>query len=183
MMFQLRLATLEDVPELRQLISRSARGLSPAYYTAAQIESAITHVFGTDTRLIEDGTYFAVVDGGRIVGCGGWSRRRTLYGGDQVPRVDDSFLDPALEPARIRAFFVDPEWARRGIGRQILGACTAAARVMNFSALELMATLPGVPMYEAEGFVALERTDAVLPDGVALPLVRMRRAIQSEGTT
>jgi N-acetylglutamate synthase-like GNAT family acetyltransferase len=183
MMFQLRLATLEDVPELQRLIQRSARGLSGGYYSATQIESAIAHVFGTDTRLIEDGTYFAAVGAGRIVGCGGWSRRRTLYGGDQMPRVDDSFLDPALEPARIRAFFVDPEWARRGIVREILGACTAAARVMNFTALELMATLPGVPLYEAEGFAALERTEAVLADGVVLPLMRMRRSIQLEGTT
>lgn len=149
------------------------RGLSPGFYTPAQIESALRHVFGPDTQLIADQTYFVVPGGDGLAAGGGWSKRRTLYGGDQMKSADDPLLDPAREPARIRAFFVDPGHARRGLGRMLYQHCAAAALAAGFSELELMATLPGVPLYETLGFVALERTVATGD----LPVVRMRRRI------
>ncbi|HKY05515.1 MAG TPA: GNAT family N-acetyltransferase, partial [Blastocatellia bacterium] len=142
----IRKATFEDIPVLRQLIPQSARALSAGYYTQQQIEGAIAHVFGVDTQLISDGTYFVVETEGRIVGCGGWSKRKTLFGGDQMKTAaQDSLLDPRKEPARIRAMFVDPQWARRGIGRRIMERCEQEAREAGFSELELAATLPGEP--------------------------------------
>ena len=174
---RLRAATADDVPALRALIDASVRGLSAAHYTSAQIESALRHVFGVDTQLVRDGTYYLAEAGRMPVACGGWSRRRTLYGGDQHKDADDPLLDPATEPARIRAFFVHPGWARRGLGRLLFDACHAAARDAGFRALELMATLPGQPLYAALGFTAIEHAAEVMPDGVQLPLVRMRRAI------
>lgn len=174
---RLRAATAADVPALSALIDASVRGLSAAHYTPAQIESALRHVFGVDTQLVRDGTYYLVEADGSPVACGGWSRRRTLYGGDQHKSVDDPPLDPSTEPARIRAFFVHPAWARRGLGRLLFGACHAAARDAGFRALELMATLPGQPLYATLGFTAIEPVAETMPDGVQLPLVRMRRAI------
>lgn len=176
----MRLATPDDLPALRELIPASVRALSPGYYTPAQIESSIRHVFGPDTQLVADGTYFVVVEEGRIVGCGGWSRRRTLYGGDQMKAEEDPLVDPAVEPARVRAFFVHPEWARRGVGTRILNACIGAARKAGFRRLELVATLPGEPLYRSFGFVAEERFDAPMADGTTLPVVRMTRAVPDE---
>jgi GNAT superfamily N-acetyltransferase len=176
-MTTLRLATAEDLPALRALIPDSVRALSQGFYTPEQIESAIRYVFGPDTQLIADGTYFAAEAEGMIVGCGGWSRRRTLYGGDQMKDADDPLLDPATEAARIRAFFVHPQWARRGVGSAIMRACSDAAAQAGFQRLELMATLPGEPLYRAFGFEALERVETTLPDGVRVPFVRMDRAI------
>jgi GNAT superfamily N-acetyltransferase len=175
----LRLAALTDLATLHELIPASVRVLSRDYYTEAQIESAIRYVFGPDTQLIADGTYFiAEAEGSTVLaGCGGWSRRRTLYGGDQTKTTEDPLLDPTQDPARIRAFFVHPAWARRGIASQIMDACVKAARAAGFSALELVATLPGEPLYHAFGFEALERIDAVLPDGITVPFIRMTRAI------
>src|SRR5262249_9790336 len=159
---------------LERLIPRSVRGLSRGYYDDAQIESAIRFVFGPDTQLIADGTYFVVVTASdSIVGCGGWSRRRTLYGGDQMKSGADPLVDPATEPGRIRAFFVDPDWSRRGIGSKLMNACVDAARAGGFHTLELAATLPGVPLYRAFGFRELEQVTAPTPDGVGLPIVRM----------
>jgi len=177
---RVRLATPADLPALLELIPRSVRGLSRAYYSDAQIEGAIEHVFGPDTQLIADGTYFVVEAGSALVGCGGWSRRRTLYGGDQMKGEADPLVDPALEPARIRAFFVDPGWARRGIGTALLDACVGAARAAGFRRLELAATLPGVPLYRAYGFEPLERIEAPLGEGLGLPIVRMGRAVEVE---
>jgi len=174
-MFHVRLATAADLPTLRELIPLSVRALSQAHYSQAQIESAIRYVFGPDTQLIADGTYFVVQAEHTIVGCGGWSRRRTLYGGDQMKSDEDPLLDPATEAARIRAFFVHPAWARRGVGSAILEACFTAAREAGFQRLELMATLPGVPLYRAFGFEAAESVESLLPDGVAVPFVRMVR--------
>ncbi len=173
----LRLATAADLPAIRELIPRSVRGLGGACYSPAQIESAIRNVFGPDTRLIDDGTYFVVTDATGLVGCGGWSRRRTLYGGDQMKSAEDPALDPTTDPARIRAFFVAPERARQGIGSMVLRASLRAATAARFRDAELVATLPGESLYAAHGFVAVERIDAPLPDGLTIPFVRMRRAL------
>jgi len=127
---ELRLATRADLPALRELIPTSVRGLAPGYYTPAQIEASILHLFGPDTQLVDDGTYFVVESEGRLVGCGGWSRRTTLFGGDQTKATADPLLDPARDPARIRAFFVHPAFARRGVGSQVMRACIDAARAM-----------------------------------------------------
>lgn len=142
-----------------------------------EIASAIRFVFGVDTALVDDGTYFVAEREGAIVGCGGWSRRRTLYGGDQRPVGPADLLDPSHEPAKIRAFFVAPEAARQGVGRAILARSEAEARTHGFTSLELMATLPGVPFYSALGFEGIEDVTDRLPDGVPLRFVRMRRAI------
>ena len=171
----IRLATSEDIPVLQELIDRSARGLGPGYYTAAEIESAAHHVFGVDSTLIADRTYFVAERDGVVVGCGGWSHRRTLYGGDQRPVGGAELLDPQREPARIRAFFVAPEAARRGIGRHLLAHCEEAARRAGFASLELMSTLPGVPFYTALGFVEVEEVIDTMPDGMPLRFIRMRR--------
>jgi GNAT superfamily N-acetyltransferase len=173
----LRPALPADIPALRELIARSARGLSPGYYTPAEIEAALEHVFGVDTNLIEDGTYFVAEMNGVVAGCGGWSFRRTLYGGDQRPVGNSDPLDPHTEPARIRAFFIAPEAARRGIGRNILARCETAARAAGFHALELMSTLPGVPFYRALGFQAVEEVADTLPNGITLRFVRMTRTL------
>ena len=177
MTIELRPARSVDTPALQHLIERSARALSVGYYTPAQTEAAIRYVFGVDSVLIADGTYFAATEGEAIVGCGGWSRRRTLYGGDQRPVGPSDLLDPATDAARIRAFFVAPEHARRGIGRLLLDACEQAARASKFWRLELMATLPGVPFYAACGFREAEHVTDALPDGTAIEFVRMERAI------
>jgi len=179
-MVSIRLATPVDVPALRELIPVSARALSRGFYTDAETESAIRHVFGPDSRLIEDGTYFVAEEDGRFAGCGGWSRRRTLYGGDQTKSGEEPLLDPASEPAKIRAFFVHPDFARRGVGSRILEACLAAARAAGFRRVELAATLPGVPFYAARGFVERERLSAPMADGRGLPIVRMERALDGE---
>jgi GNAT superfamily N-acetyltransferase len=155
----------------------SVRGLSVGYYTPAQAEGALVHVFGPDTQLIADGTYYVVESGGALVAAGGWSRRRTLYGGDQTKSGADPTLDPATEPARIRAFFVHPAWARRGLGRLLFEHCRDAAHAAGFRELTLVATLPGVPLYTALGFVEGERFAVAMPDGLELPVIRMTRKI------
>jgi GNAT superfamily N-acetyltransferase len=173
----LRLATPHDVRALADLIRVSVRELSRGYYTPEQIESAIRHVFGPDTQLIADQTYYVIAAGGTLTAAGGWSRRRHLYGGDQMKGAEDPLLDPATESARIRAFFVHPSWARRGLGRRLFEHCAAAAGRAGFRNLELMATLPGVPLYKALGFVECERVTTTLADGVPFPVVRMARPI------
>lgn len=172
-----RLAKLEDVPRLNELIALSVRGLSIAYYTPTQIESAIKYIFGVDTQLIFDGTYYIAEKANIIVGCGGWSKRNTLYGGDQHKETEDPLLNPGQDAARIRAFFVHPNYARQGIGRLIINVCEAAARGEGFNSFELGATLPGVPLYEVIGYEAVERIDAPLPDGEVLGIVKMRKGI------
>lgn len=138
----IRPATFYDIPVLQQLIALSARGLSVGYYTPAQTESAIKYVFGVDTQLITDGTYFAVEEDGVIIACGGWSKRNTLFGGDQFKTVADPLLDPEKDAARIRAFFVHPDKARQGVGRMLINACEHAALNNGFSKMEMGATLP-----------------------------------------
>lgn len=173
----LRRATPGDLPALRSLIDASVRELSRGFYTDAEIESGLRHVFGPDSALIGDGTYWVFDDEGTVAAAGGWSRRDTLYGGDQAKQGADPLLDPATQPARIRAFFVDPRYARRGLARALLAHCASEAGREGFTALELMATLPGEPLYLAMGFEPVERVAPVLPDGVALRMVRMRRAV------
>jgi GNAT superfamily N-acetyltransferase len=170
-----RLATFDDIAVLNELIGLSVRGLSTAYYTPNQIDSAIKYVFGVDTQLVIDGTYYVAQIGDIIVGCGGWSKRNTLYGGDQHKEVEDPLLDPEHDAARIRAFFVHPDYARQGVGRHIINVCETAAKSNGFTSFELGATLPGVPLYHAMGYHAIERIDSPLPDGELLGIVRMRK--------
>lgn len=168
-----RLTTLEDIPQLNEMIVLSVRGLSVDYYTPAQIESAIKYVFGVDTQLVIDGTYYIAEIDGITVGCGGWSKRNTLYGGDQHKDIEDPLLDPKHDAARIRAFFVHPNYARKGVGRHIINVCEAKAK--GFKSFELGATLPGIPLYTAMGYEAVTRADATLPDGEVLGLLKMRK--------
>ena len=172
-----RLATIGDLPALVELIPASARILSRGFYTEAQTEAAIKYIFGPDTRLIADGTYYVVEEDGVLAGCGGWSRRRTLYGGDQTKSGEEPLLDPKTEAAKIRAFFVHPDFARRGVGSAIVDACLEAARSAGFRRIELASTLPGVPFYRALGFEEREPMEAPMPDGTALPIIRMEREI------
>lgn len=172
---RIRPATLGDIPALEELIPLSARALSTGWYSTEQVESAIRYVFGVDTQLVRDRTYFVAADGDAVVGCGGWSRRATLYGGDQMKTAADPLLDPGRDPARIRAFFIHPERARQGIGAAILIACIDGAFAAGFRRLELMATLPGVPLYKRHGFRELEATVTTLPDGVTISFIRMGR--------
>lgn len=174
---RIRLAMADDIPALRALIDASVRGLQARDYTAAQIESALATVYGVDTQLIADGTYFVaeafVAEQPVIAGCGGWSKRKTLYGADHCAGREDSLLDPQKDAAKIRAFFVHPEWARRGIGSMILEACETAARLAGFSRLEMGATLTGVPFYRVQGYAELERIEVPLENGASMPIVRM----------
>ncbi|MCQ6958172.1 GNAT family N-acetyltransferase [Mucilaginibacter aquariorum] len=174
-MITTRLATFDDVDELQQLIGLSVRGLSADYYADKQIESAIKYIFGIDSQLITDGTYYVAEKDGVKVGCGGWSKRNTLYGGDQHKDMEDPLLDPAKDAARIRAFFVHPDHARQGIGRQIINLCEDAAKANGFTCFELGATLPGVPLYEAMGYHAVKRIDVTMPDKELLGIVKMRK--------
>ena len=179
---RLRLATRDDVPALATLIDASVRGLSAGYYTPEQIDAALAEVFGVDTNLVDDGTYVVACVGDALAGCGGWSRRRTLFGGDQrTVEREDTMLDPSRDAARIRAFFVHPNFARRGVGRMILDACEAAASAHGFRTFELMATLPGVPLYAAMGYERAESVDVPMSGGLVLPCVRMvkERAVAS----
>jgi GNAT superfamily N-acetyltransferase len=172
--YQLRLATLEDEPVLRDLIARSIRELGTNDYTPAQIEAALLGAFGVDTALIRDQTYFAIVtDEGEIVGCGGWSRRRTLFGSDTREVRDDSWLDPATEAARIRAFFIDSRHARRGLGRLLLDRCESEATQAGFKQFALMATLPGKRLYEVCGYVGSGPIEHPLPGGLSITFVPM----------
>lgn len=173
---RLRAARRDEVPALAALIDASVRGLSVGYYTPEQIDAALDEVFGVDTNLIDDGTYIVACVGDGIAGCGGWSRRRTLFGGDQrTVEREDTMLDPDRDAARIRAFFVDPAWARRGIGRAILDACESAAAAYGFQTFELMATLPGVPLYTAMGYEQVEPVDVPMAHGLVLPCVLMTK--------
>ena len=177
MLIAIRQATPGDIPTLERLIPASARALSRGSYSEQQIEAAIRYVFGVDSQLIDDGTYYVAAEGDEIVGCGGWSWRRTLYGGDQRPMGAGAVLDPEVDAARIRAFFVAGGHARQGIGGRILMACEEAAAAKGFSRLELMSTLPGVPFYCRFGFHEVERVVDTLPDGTSLEFVHMGRTI------
>ncbi len=184
MQIRIRQATPVDVPVLRDVIEASVRGLQARDYTAAQIEAALKSVYGVDTQLIADGTYFVAETMASeaetkiaIVGCGGWSKRKKLFGGDQWSGRQDFLLDPEHDAAKIRAFFIHPAWARRGIGGMILEACETAAKAAGFKRLEMGATLSGVVFYKAKGYAAVEDVEVPLCDGESLPIVRMAKAI------
>lgn len=192
---RIRQAVSADISTLQVLIDASVRGLQAQDYTAAQIEGALATVYGVDTQLIADGTYFVAEfllaqSGAKnpptseskrsqpvIVGCGGWSKRKTLFGADHYARREDSLLDPRCDAAKVRAFFVHPAWARRGIGTVILEACERAACSAGFTRLEMGATLTGVPFYRARGYEELERIEVPLDNGVSMPIVRMGKTV------
>jgi GNAT superfamily N-acetyltransferase len=207
MKIQIRLAAPGDIPVLQALIEASVRGLQTQDYTATQIEGALETVFGVDSQLITDRTYFVAemepaaslsqnsklgetnltepkmadpnLTGSMVViaGCGGWSKRKTLYGSDQWKGREDTLLDPRCDAAKIRAFFIHPAWARRGIGSMILEACEAAARAAGFTRYEMGATLTGVKLFEARGYVALEHLEVPLANGESLPVVHMEKQV------
>ena len=171
------MAREDDIPVIETLISLSVRGLQAAYYSGAQMEAALGSVFGVDRQLIRDGTYFVVENENDIIGCGGWSKRKTLFGSDHQTNRDDAELDPSVDSARIRAFFIHPASARRGVGRAILDECEKAIRAAGFKSVELAATLSGVAFYAACGYISGERLDVPLPNGLSLEIVRMMKEL------
>ena len=180
--FKLRTANLSDADALHELIALSVRGLMPQAYTAAQLELALGNWLGLDTQLILDGTYFIVeTTEDMLVGCGGWSKRKTPYGSDHRANREDELLDPATEAAKVRAFFVHPDFARQGIGKMLLEASETAAIRAGFKCLEMGATLTGVPLYERFGYTTGERVDLPLGDGQVLPIVKMEKKITQNG--
>jgi GNAT superfamily N-acetyltransferase len=201
MNIRIRLAEARDIPALRELIAASVRGLQAGDYSQEQLDGALGTVYGVDTQLISDGTYFvaeatessletpAATSGEKppgaalLVGCGGWSKRKTLCGSDQFAGREDSLLDPATDAAKIRAFFVHPGWARRGVGGKILEACEAAAEAAGFRRLEMGATLTGVPFYRVKGYVEIEAVSAPLGNGLTLPIVRMGKSLETRSAS
>lgn len=175
--FSLRKATLEERSELETLIAESARGLSRSDYTDSQVDAALGSAFGVDSELIQDGTYFVAEAEGTLVGCGGWSRRATLFGSDAQPGRRSELLDPSRDSARIRAFFIHPEWARHGIGRAILERCEAEARAEGFRSMQLLSTLPGYRFYRRLGYSGDERVSHDLPGGVTIDFIPMQKEL------
>lgn len=176
-MFRIRTAAAEDIPALHALIESSVRGLQAGDYTPEQMDGALGTVFGVDTQLIADGTYFVVeTETGQMAGCGGWSKRKTLFGSDQVAVREPELLDPATDAAKIRAFFVHPTWARRGVGTLLLEQCEQAARAAGFRQFEMGATITGEKMYRVRGYEPVERLEVPLVNGAKLPIIRMRKA-------
>jgi GNAT superfamily N-acetyltransferase len=176
MNYTLRKARLEEVPVLEALIAVSARELGKGDYRPAQIEGALRGAFGVDTQLLRDGTYFVAELDGMLVACGGWSLRKTLFGSDARADRDPEELDPRRDPAKIRAFFVHPAFARRGIGTAILERCEHEAIAHGFRSFELMATLPGLRLYREHGYVAAEPIDWPLDDGSTITFVPMTKS-------
>jgi GNAT superfamily N-acetyltransferase len=176
--YVIRRATLVDRPDIERLIECSARGLSQHDYSKEQIEAAIASVFGVDTDLIRDSTYFVAEAEGELVGCGGWSKRRNLFGGDRYHNREAGELDPTCEPAKIRAFFVHPDWARKGIAKTILSLCESEAAAFGFRSVELMATLPGVRLYRAAGYKQGEAVNYDAGNDVKLTLVPMTKTFR-----
>ena len=174
----LRLARETDIPALEELIPLSVRALQSAHYSPAQMDAALGPIFGVDRQLIRDGTYFVVESDGRVIACGGWSRRKSLFGGDAHRTAgEDEPLDPARDAARIRAFFVHPDFARRGLGRAILQACEVAVLAAGFRKIELSATLAGEPLYSAFGYRVASRSETPMRDGLSLPVVGMEKSL------
>lgn len=175
--FILRTAEHGDIDRLNAHIRKSGIELSQGFYSHEQAQALTEHVFGVDTALIDDRTYYLVEAGDRIAACGGWSRRNTLYGGDQAKSGEDPLLDPATQAARIRAFFVSPDFARRGLGMKLIAACQEAALKAGFSTMELGSTMPGVPLYRAAGFEIVEEFEITLPGNIKAPLARMSKRL------
>lgn len=172
----LRRATPADVPALEALIELSVRKLQAPDYSPAQIEGALGTVFGVDSQLIEDGTYFVIeAERNTIIGCGGWSKRKTLFGSDHRTGREDALLDPHQDAAKIRAFFVHPDWARQGIGSRILEACETAATEAGFKRFEMGATIAGERLYKARGYEVTDRFEVPLPNGASMPVIRMTK--------
>jgi GNAT superfamily N-acetyltransferase len=178
MSITVRCAARADIPLLAGLIERSAHALSAADYTQAQVTGALRGAFGVDTQLVDEGTYFVAEESGVIAGCGGWSFRATLFGGDTRTDRDASMLDPRTHAAKIRAFFVEPAQARRGVGSLLLERCESEARERGFSRVELMATLPGVRLYAARGYVGTQRVSYDLGNGEHIDFVPMSKALR-----
>lgn len=176
--FTLRRAEASDLPALRALMDAAIGALQAPFLTPEQVAASFS-IMGLDTQLVADGTYFIVESGGRIAGCGGWSRRATLFGGDHSAGRDAALLDPATDAARVRAMYTHPDFVRRGVGRLILDACEGAAAAEGFRRCELAATLAGEPLYRACGYEQIERFDERTPRGVAVPLVRMGKPLNS----
>jgi GNAT superfamily N-acetyltransferase len=174
-MIAVRLATPDDLPAIEEVMRASMAAIGARYYDAQQTASAVMYIAVADRQLIDDGTFFVVTDDDRVVACGGWSSRKKLFTGTNEQAAAEGMLDPATDAARVRAMFVHPDYARRGLGRMILEASEAAAQRAGFTRFELMATLPGVPLYEACGYEAVERVTNELPDGATLETVRMTR--------
>ena len=172
---QHRLARREDLPALATLMDRSIGELLKPFLDAAQIKASRT-IMGLDSQLVEDGTYFVIEDAGALAGCGGWSRRATLYGGNQTPGRNAALLDPATDAARVRAMYTHPEFKRCGVGRLVLELCEEAARAEGFRRAELMATMAGEPLYRACGYIPIE-TAAYEENGVTVPLLKMGKAL------
>jgi GNAT superfamily N-acetyltransferase len=174
----LRVATLADAPRIDDLMKASAAAIFPAFYDATQTASAIKYVSQVDPDLLADGTYFVIDDGDDVVACGGWSRRGRVYMGSAGAPGDNRYLDPATEAAHIRAMFVRADRTRRGLGRRIIEASEDAARAMGFRRMDLVATLPGIPLYLAAGYVpTADVEDIVLADGVLLPCQAMTKPL------
>ncbi|HEX3437351.1 MAG TPA: GNAT family N-acetyltransferase [Pseudacidobacterium sp.] len=174
----IRTAIHDEIPALQNLIERSVRELQAGWYSPGQIEAAVHSVFGVDTQLIDDGTYYVAEIDGQMAGCGGWSKRGTLYGASHFDHSrNDVMLDPAQEPARIRAFFTHPEFARRGIGKALLKHCEKAAVAAGFQSMEMAATLPGVPLYQINGYEVLGSFRVPLPEGQSIEVKRMAKRI------
>jgi len=174
---ELRVATTGDASTVESLMKESTAALFPRYYDERQSASAVDHVAVVDEQLLADGTYFVLEHEDELVACGGWSRRERLYTGSGESGGDTRILEPATEPAKVRAMFVRADWTRRGLGRRIVEACEAAAREEGYRRLALLATLPGVPLYQACGFEPIEALEVALVDGVTLACVAMEKSI------
>jgi GNAT superfamily N-acetyltransferase len=176
---ELPAATRADLPAIGELMRRSVLEVFPLFHDERETAAAARHLTEPDVVLVDDGTYYVHEAAGEIVACGGWSRRDKLYTGSGAAPADDRILDPATEPARVRAMFVRGDWTRRGLGRAILERCVAAARAAGYRSLVLMATLPGEPLYRAFGFREVRRTDVVLADGTVIGGVSMEYPLSS----
>ena len=173
-----RIAVRDDVPALTALMEAAIAELQRGFLDEAQIASSRA-IMGIDTQLIDDGTYFVVERDGELAGCGGWSRRATLYGGNQTPGRDSNLLDPAVDPARVRAMYTSPRHTRQGVGRLILSLCESAAAAEGFTRMELMSTLSGEPLYTACGFQPVERLEDAT-GGAAVPIIRMVKPVEAQ---
>jgi len=178
-MINIRLADIKELKTLNEIITMSARDLSRDDYSEQEIKSAIQYVFGVDTELVNDKTYFVIEKDGEIAGCGGWSKRKTLFGGNQFSgRGETTFLDPSKDAAKIRAFFIHPKFARQGLGSILLTHCEQEAMKNGFTQLEMMATLPGVKLYKTLSYKSVSDEVVMLPNKVPLKFVRMRKNLK-----